>query len=142
MGIVELLAIGGACAAAYMGSGFLAGLNKRVDSRQETAIKLGQWLSENGLPAVAELTTRYAVRDLTGLVSSFRQIAATLDKPESAKPVIQSFLFNQLDKQLATEKGQKELISYIEDKLSVKIDRTAIAPKVVELSETSAEVVS
>jgi hypothetical protein len=135
MDIPVILAYVGAAAATFLGGKFLVKVDSKREDRAEEAIDLAAWCQGNGLPGVAILLKKFAIKDYSGAFTQFRQIAATVRDEQSSKEAVRTFLQVQLDKYLANPTTAEELLRLIEDRLGVKIDRDAVATKTVELGK-------
>lgn len=130
-----ILTILGGAAATFLGGKFLVKVDSKSEDRAEEAIDLAAWCQGNGLPGIAILLKKFAIKDYSGAFTQFRQIAATVRDEQSSKEVIRTFLQVQLDKYLSNPTTAEELLRLVEDRLGVKIDRDAVAIKTVELGE-------
>ena len=142
MDMGSILTIVGGAAAAFFGAKLLGKGDTRVEERRRTAVDLATWAKGNGLGVLNNLLTDYAVGDYSGMVSSVRQIAGIVRDPAESQAALDRFLQVQLSRQLETEAGKESLVSFIESKLGIKIDRKAITIAPIEIGETVAEEVA
>lgn len=135
MDIQTILAVVGGAFLAFFGARFAGRADTKIEDHRRIAINLASWTRANGLGLVTQLLTNYAVGDYSGILTSVRHISDVLGNPEEAQNTIKNFLDVQLGKQLDTAEGRENLMQFIEKKLGVVIDRTAIATKPVKLAE-------
>lgn len=96
-------------------------VDDRIEERRRLAIQLAQWTSANGLPAVSQLLSSYAVSDYSGVVSQVRSLSDIISNPDTSRDAVTSFLKVQLGKRLDTAEGRAEIIKFVEDRLRVKV---------------------
>ena len=134
MDISSILMIAGVAGVAFVGARVVGGVDNRVEDRRENAIKLAAWAQANSLPVLSEVFSNYAIGDYSGVVSSLKQARNILHDPVAGPASLKAFLTAQLEKQLATADGREELITFVEKRFNIVIDRNAFksTPTVVE----------
>ena len=122
-GVLWLSAAGVAC---Y----FLGKLFFRADTHLEDVKRrcqvLSGWCAENGLPICSKVLNAFVVNDVSGLIPAFKQVLDILADPVESQAALDRFLLVQLDKKLSTHEGKEILISAIEKRLGLKINRDAL----------------
>jgi len=128
-----ILLFAGLAALGYVVGKLVIKKDTAIEDRRRRAIQLASWSASNGLPLVSRLLVSYSVGDYSSLRTQIGEVATLLADDAEAKGAVNRFLEVQLDKRLSTAEGRDEIVTLIEKKLNLKIDRAALIPAPVEV---------
>lgn len=102
-------------------------VRENVEHRRERAVDLAAWAEVNGLPLFKDLFLKYSIGNYPGVFNAIDQLSTVISNDGQAKASIDLFLKTQFDKAISTKEGREQLLSLVESKFDITIDRQAVA---------------